>query len=163
MNGLVRCYRTGREIQLSAGQCRKNYREAEEWQELGWPLYVRAKCLACQAAACVGRESEAHPATIGAAATKSRPGRVEPAPTKAKCVTRRDTVRQQATPEPKAHRLEACATEPLCRACGAAAWGKSGLCFDHLVAQSLLRVERKRREQRRYVAKKSAALQGTGV
>jgi hypothetical protein len=38
----------GKEIQLSARQCRGNYLEALERQEQGWPLYSSWKsCLAC--------------------------------------------------------------------------------------------------------------------
>jgi hypothetical protein len=149
MNGLVKCSRMGKEIQLSAGQCGRNYQEAEEWQELGWPLYVRAKCLGCRNGAAI-LAPPSRPASVGAAS--SRPGRVEPAPTTANRPVGRESAAHPAivgvhpTPQP--------AIRPDCRVCGLPGWGKSGLCFEHLLAQSLLRVEQKRACQRRHVARK---------
>jgi len=151
MNGLVACSRMGREIRLTKRQCRSNFREATERQEWGWPLFSWASCLVCQA---VGRESEAHPAIlgesaahpaiVGAAATKSRPGRVKPAPT-----TANRPAGRKAMPQPQPQ-----APAPLCRLCGDRAYAKSRLCFDHLLAETFLKVEQSRTEQRRSVAKK---------
>jgi len=143
MNGLVSCSRMGKEIQLSARQCRGNYLEALERQEQGWPLYSSWKsCLACLTWALKLEEVTSCQLPVASKDKEKLPVASNQLPVKAKA----DTGRR---PKPQAP-----APAPACLVCGAPAYKKATVCFDHLLEQTRIKPAQSCASTARYRAKK---------